>query len=656
VTRPRPRSRPGAAPAERGGGTPRQPRWPAAAIAAVTLATYVNALDHPFVFDDSNAIVENPTIQTLGASVWGGPAQGATAGRPIVNITFAVNHIVGGVSPWGYHAVNLVIHVGCALLVFALLRRVLALPRLSSLVPGRESGASFAVALLWAVHPLNSELVNYATQRTEGLMALAFLTTLYAGVRAMTVASSNGWYAVSILACALGMGCKESMVAAPVLMLLLDATFISAGPVDAVRRRPLYYAMLFSTWLLLAAFVVEGPRWRSAGFTSGVSPWVYALNQAPMIARYLRLVFVPTGLVLDYGEPAALTLGTVWPSAALVLTLLGVTIAGWFVAPAAAFLGTWFFVTLAPASSFLPIATEVGAERRMYLPLVAVLALIVLSVARLLDRRLDARRRSNVTAAGLAIACVLLAALTVVRNREYHTLLGIWQTVVERRPTGRAHYNLGLELRQAGRRDEALREYQLAQTTHPDAHYAIGFELDADGRQAEAIEHYRTFIRLKPDDVTVPRTYHQIGRALIALGRRDEAAAAFRETLARKPGDADAMGGLADTLLGLERWSEAATVYADFLRLKPSDPDARFNLGIALVRLDRDAEAREAFAAVVQLQPDNVAAHVNLAYALANTGRYSDSVREFRRAAELEKDPATLNDINQAIAELLGNH
>ena len=164
------------------------------------------------------------------------------------------------------------------------------------------------------VHPLNSEIVNYATQRTEALMALAFLATLYCGVRSLTDSRPVRWQVASVVACAAGMACKESMVTAPVMMLLLEAAFTRQSPMAIVRQRSAYYGALFATWLVLGALLAEAPRWRSAGFSSGVSPWEYLLNQPRLIVRYLRLVFVPVGLVLDYGEPVAQSAGAVLPA------------------------------------------------------------------------------------------------------------------------------------------------------------------------------------------------------------------------------------------------------------------------------------------------------------------------------------------------------
>ena len=619
------------------------------------MLTYANALGHPFIFDDAGTVVDNPTIRAIGSSLLGGPAQTATAGRPLVNLSLALNYALGGLSPWGYHLFNLGVHIACALVLFALLRRVCTWPRLSSWMGGRATGAASAIALLWTMHPLTSEVVNYVTQRTEGLMALLLLVTLYCGVRALEAAPAR-WQAASVAACAAGMLCKESMAVAPLLMLLLDATCSSGSPVAAIRRRPAYYGALAATWLLLALLIVEGPRWRSAGFSSGVSSWTYLLNQPGMIVRYLRLAVAPFGLVLDYGEPVLTTLGAVWPAALMVIALLAATVAAWFVAPPLALLGTWFFITLAPTSSFLPIATEVGAERRMYLPLIALITLAVVGAMQALRRLETESMRQNVARGAVAAVCVVLALLTVGRNREYSTTLGLWQTVVERWPNARAFYNLGTELQAAGLQAQAVESYQKALPGSADAHYALGFELQGQGKYDEALAQYRAFLRLKPEDVNAPRAWHQIGRTLLAQGKRDEAIAAFREVLTRKPNDPDALAGIADTLLAQDKLAEAAAAYRSYLAVRPNGTDAMMNLGLTLVRLDRDGDARTIFADITQLEPGNVQAHVNLAFAMANTGMLAESVREFRRAIELEKDPKARAEIEGFLAELLGNH
>ncbi len=247
-----------------------------------------------------------------------------------------------------------------------------------------------------------------------------------------------------------------------------------------------------------------------------------------MIVTYLKLAFWPAPLVLDYGVPRALSLHDIWPSAVIVATLGVVTLLAWWRSRPLAFAGTAFFLLLAPTSSFVPIATEAGAERRMYLPLVCIIVLTVGAVARVAkatgvvpadgDRMLG---RRMLAAAGLAVTGALLMLLTIARTSEYRSETSIWQTVVARHPHARAHYNLGLALAASGNRQSAIDEYRAAAAADwPAAHYALGFELQNDRHFETAIQEYTRYIQLAPADAQVPHAYLQIARAAVALGER----------------------------------------------------------------------------------------------------------------------------------------
>src|SRR5262245_40730503 len=183
-------------------------------IVSAGLASYAATIDLPFVFDDHTAIIDNENIRQLWplTVAAGAPIQSAMAGRPVVALSLAVNYAVGELSPSVYHAWNLGLLILTGLVLFGIIRRTLALPRLSGRFGKSAASIALTCALLWVVHPLQTEVVDYVTQRTESTMGLFYLLTLYAAIRAMTVDSGSSlkWELVSIAACLFGMASKES--------------------------------------------------------------------------------------------------------------------------------------------------------------------------------------------------------------------------------------------------------------------------------------------------------------------------------------------------------------------------------------------------------------------------------------------------------------
>ena len=220
-------------------------------------------------------------------------------------------------------------------------------------------------------------MVNYLTQRTESTMALFYLFTLYAAIRALESERPSWWHGVAVLSCVLGMASKEVMATAPLMVLLYDVVFQSGSFRSLLERRWPLHLGLAATWTILLALTWSGPRARTAGFSAGANAWDYLLNQSVMVTRYLGLAVWPNALVLDYGSPPPTSVHAVWPYLVVVALITVGTAAALIYRPAVGFLGAWFCLILAPTSSVIPIATEVGAERRMYLPLAAVVVLIV---------------------------------------------------------------------------------------------------------------------------------------------------------------------------------------------------------------------------------------------------------------------------------------
>ncbi len=541
-------------------------------------AVYANSLDGRLIYDDDAAIAHNEGIRRLWPPfpAMFPPQANPTAGRPVVGLTLAINYALGGLDVRGYHLLNLAVHLGCALALFGVVRRTLGCPRLEGAFGSAATPLAFACSLIWMVHPLTSECVNYVTQRSESIMALCYLLTLYCAIRAADAPRRGwraSWAAAAVTFCAAGMGAKEVMVTAPLMVLLHDVAYGERPLGNLLRRRIGLYAGLAATWGILAALMAGGPRSATVGFGHGVSAWTWALHQCGMIARYLGLAVWPSGLVLDYGFPGPISLAEAAPAAALVGVLAAAAIALFIRAPAAGYPAVWLFAILAPTSSIVPIVTEVGAERRMYLPLAGLAALAVVSSCELLRRALrgaDEARRAAVLAALLCAVTAGLGAATWRRNAAYRDPVGIWLDAAGHvAGNHRARTNLAIAIAATG---------------------------DLEG----AIPWFREALVLEPESA---QAHYNLGNALAALGRAPEAVEHYRAAAAADPGAFEARYNLAVTLARLSRLDEAVEQFRLAVDMREGDAAAHYNLGKALAATGRPAEAQHHLRAAIELDP-----------------------------------------------------
>ena len=453
------------------------------AIAALALLAYSNSFSGPFIIDDRTSIPENPHIRSLWpiSTVLTLPTNAVIKRRPVVGVSLAINYAVSGPDVWSYHAFNVLVHVLNAFLVYGICRRTLRSEALRARYGRAAPWLSAAVALLWVVHPLQTEAVTYIIQRTELLMAFFLLSTLYCVIRGAGCS-------------ALGMGSKEVMAMAPLVVLLYDRTFLAGSFREALRRRAAPYVGLAAGWPIIAFLIAIRPS-EVVGFSfKHLTPWDYARTQFGVIVHYLELAVWPHPLVIDYGGwPVAESLAAVLPEAAVVLTLVGASAWALVRRSPAGLLGAWFFLILAPTSSVLPIRTEIAAERRMYLPLAAVIVLVVIGVHEGLRRvvQRDALRRAVAASTVVALLATFCAA-TRSRNEDYRTEVSILSDLLAKRPA------------------------------HPWAHYNLGFLFEEAGQLAEAIRHYAEAVRVNPG---LARAHRRLEMALMKQGQLQPAAA-----------------------------------------------------------------------------------------------------------------------------------
>lgn len=576
-------------------------------VAAIALA-WANSFAGPFVFDDLPSLQHNPTIRQLFTALFP-PSGGLTvSGRPLLNLSFALNHALSGENVGSYHALNLLIHLLAALTLFDLVRRTLRLPLLAPRFGDATDLIALSVALLWGVHPLQTESVTYLVQRAESLAGLFCLLTLYCFARSAQSERPLRWQLSGAVCCLLGAFTKESAAVVPLLVLLYDRTFVGGTFRAAWARHRGFYTALMMSWLVLGGLLLStGNRGGTTGFDTPVAAWQYALIQLHAVAHYLQLTFWPHPLVFDYGPFQTVQLGPVLAGAAVAVPGLLLTAWALWRRPTFGFIGAWFFLTLAPSSSLVPVASQIMAEHRMYLALAAVVILAVLGLHRTTGRWFSAT---------ILVLSLSSAAVTAQRNTAYRSGLELWTWNVRDCPANpRGCVNLGQALAASDRWTAAAAQYEAALLLQPDyvtAHFDLGLACIELRRLTEAEEHFAAALRLNP---TMADAAYNWGNALALAHQPIEAAARYEQALRLDPGHARAHFNLGNALVALGHIAAAIPHYQASARLAPERAGAHFNLANALFQTGQPAAAVPEYETVLRLAPHDAEAAHNLALA-----------------------------------------
>jgi len=505
----------------------------------LAFAIYFNALDNPFVYDDHDTIVANPSLVDPSNFRF---VLVHMPFRPVVNVSYAFDRFVWGYRPFGFHLTNVALHAAVSVLLFVFLRIALADAWLRLKQSGRLRDAAddervrslqhwvaAAAAAVFTVHPLMTEAVGYISGRSELLCGLFFFGALILGRRAIVLARGNGPRSIVPIALAgtsgaLAILSKEVGLTCPIVLLAYD-WIVLPGPEDERRRR--------FRWIFLPAFVVAillaGFRLVAVDAPSAVKGNAYALNfleQSVVIWRYAGLFFVPVGQSIMHGvhrpssllDPPALVALAGWVAVVYVAVRIRRPV------PLMAFGLIWCFAVLAPSSSIFALR-EGMAEHRAYLAVAGLLIMLAGLAARVLYTWRPADMRVPVGLRGAVGALVLvLGALTVARNDVWGSTITIWrEATVHAKGMWEPHYALADELRKAGDCNAALAEYEAVLKTNPahrDATTNLGICLAETGHLEEAAAAFRRVLAIDPG---YARAYTNLAIVAMLAGDSDGA-------------------------------------------------------------------------------------------------------------------------------------
>jgi protein O-mannosyl-transferase len=602
-------------------------------LVMISLLAYHNSIRGVFVLDDYY-IIENDRLHNLWSI---GKVLGQT-NRPLLNLSLALNYAFGRFEPAGYHVLNLLFHTGSGLALFAFLKKIFASPLLAKEYQNDSARVSFLIAAIWLTHPLTTSCITYVIQRAEAMMALGYLLTLYfSGCYFLTRQTKAAAYA--LLFCSLGMMTKEVMLTAPLMVLLTDRVFFSGSFRALLNERKDFYLSLSLTWLIpLYLLMLNRIPFKTAGLgLRGITPVNYLLTQPGVILHYLYLSFWPKNLCFDYSWQVAVQPADILPPLMLLGMLLSISLWAVLRFPAWGYWGCWFFIILSISSSVFPLQ-DLAFEHRMYLPLIAVIALGVMTWRRIFFYNLNAARLKSWMGWAVMIALSgLLIYQTILRNCDYQNDIILWQDVVKKRPqNARAYNELGLAFLNQGLWWEAEQSFKKSLSLDQASIKPVMNLGLLKARQKKFSEAEFYFQEVLKKDPHYDKAYFNLGMLNLENQKLETATHFFKEAIVQNPDFVPSYVNLGLASLLLDRLEDAKDALRQAISLNPQDEGALVNLGLVSIREGQLQEAKDYFLKVLAINAENPIALMNLGQIYTDLGELKEARKYFYRLGALE--------------------
>ncbi|MBU0676275.1 MAG: tetratricopeptide repeat protein [Proteobacteria bacterium] len=598
-------------------------------LVVLPLLIYVHTVDNELVFDDG-VVTSNPALRITSltpqviADVIMNPLP-TLRYRPVANLSFALNYYMTGDSVSSYRLTNIFIHITAAVFFYLLLSVTLTLPGI-----GEKERSSpwlpLIVALIWAVHPVQTQAVSYLVQRMTSLVGLFCLMSLYFYTLGRLAASTRGRFGflfVSGFSALLALGSKENAVILPLLILLYERFFFRDLDWGWLRRT--------SGWILGCVLVLAGASILYLGSTpltnllAGYGERDFTLTErllteSRVLWQYISLLILPlpSRLNLDYDFSLSHSLVDPLTTIPAIIGLVLMAVTAVFIVRKErliAFGLFWFLLTLLIESTVVPL--EIIFEHRLYLPSMFMMVVPVVVVSRLVA---DYRVRLTL----VAVIVLLFSVWTYQRNFIWQNGLTLWTDCVQKSPgKARPHNNLGNALMKVGDYNGARREFQAA-------------------------------LAIKPD---IAETYNSIGILLYLTQKPDEAIGFFEKSLSLQKNNRGALFNLGNLMLEKGDLAAAKTYFREGTKVFPNDEKAFFYLGVVSERQGDFPGARDYYRKAIQLDPAYLAACNNLGILLATENRLIEARELFQAALRFHpEDSAARNNLDRVNKILRGQN
>jgi tetratricopeptide (TPR) repeat protein len=599
--------------------------WLLLLFGVLVFLIYANTLTGPFIFDDKHNIQQNPYIRIdrlSPGSIAKAALESPSKHRPVANISFALNYYFHRYNPVGYHFVNILIHIINGTLLYLLVKITLLTPALKAdYDPFKAGWIPLFTALIWTLHPLQTQSVSYVVQRMNSLATLFYLLCLwfYAKYRLSESTKRSSWLLVGCAASGvMAIGSKEIAATLPFFIILYEWCFFQGGrPAWFKRKMPLIAGAFFLLVMLSLLFLGMEPLDRiSAGYVQrNLTPAQRVLTEFRVVIFYLSLLIWPHPSRLNLDHEFMVSNSLMDPVSTLfsLAAIAGAVGTALYLArktPLISFCILWFFGNLVIESSVIDL--EIIFEHRTYLPS----SMLIFMIVSLGFKYIKPRQIC------IAVLCMVVAVgsfWTYQRNKVWGDAISLWQDCVAKSPgKARPYNNLGVALGHAGRADAAIENYYHALKINPDygnAHYNLGSALARKGNLISGIAHLTRAVELEPDSY---EAHNNLGIALLKQGQLQEAIAHFRTALQNNAYDSRTHNNLGIALGRQHNLSEAILHFQEALRLDPAYAEAHNNLADALRRQGKFKEAHHHFSEALRINPAYEAARKNYTENLKN--------------------------------------
>lgn len=616
-----------------------------AALLGITTLAYSNSMNGPFIFDDFMNIINRQDIRLFTPTIEGvvqAASGGHSGNRWLPNISFALNYYYGQENVFGYHAVNLLVHLCTALVLYALFVITLGSPNLVRGRPFKEEIAFFG-ALLWAIHPIQTNSVTYMVQRMNSMCALFFLSSLlcFASARIPDKSASQKrlLYLFSVVFGFMSIVSKENAFMLPVMLLAFDLFFCRTVNWQRDRNRILAWgaASLAVIGIICVTFV--GPdiltrilqKYELRDFTLTQR----LLTESRVIFAYIGLLLIPHPSRLNICHDVTISSSLFSPLQTLpsVIGILALAALIPFLFNRNRLLSFalfWFLGNLAIESSIIPL--ELMFEHRLYLPSAFLMPLIPVLLFR------EGASRPWSARIPLILVVCLFAAWTWQRNLAWSGHKELWSDVVLKSPaSGRGYNNLGIAYKDEGDNAMAEQLFRKAIEVEPEArepYVSLGALYISLNRFEEANRLLRTALT-KAEGVNPSRIYHYLGVLNRHTGNYPDAIQFSNMALRLEKNDLQPMINLGIVHEKLGDLKKADGIFNEAWNLGANDVDLYNNWGIVAYKLGQVDRSITLFRKGLEINPDHQESHYNLGVAYGAKGMFNEAREEMNRSMGL---------------------